>query len=106
MFGVQRCLNAGYGEQGRERFCNPVARLKSHVLGLGEGWTWVEGEAGRIKACYRSALCTAVSLWEGLDGCRRGGACKRDIPTHCSSRDDRVASLVGQTVTLVEAEIG
>ena len=76
MFGVQKCLNAGYGEQGRERFCNPVARLKSHVLGLGEGWTWVEGEAGRIKACYRSALCTAVSLWEGLDGCRRGGACK------------------------------
>ena len=31
---------------------------------------------------------------------------ERDIPTHCSSRDDRVASLVGQTVTLVEAEIG
>lgn len=47
-----------------------MATLKSHVLGWGRGLTREEEEveAERIKS-YRSALCTAVSLWEPLDGC-------------------------------------
>lgn len=53
-----------------------MAGLKSHVPGLGEGLTWVEGEAGRITV-HRSALCTAVPLREGLDGRGKGGACFR-----------------------------
>lgn len=45
-----------------------MAGLKSNVPGLGEGLIWVKGEAGWIKT-YRSALCTAVSIGKGLDGC-------------------------------------
>lgn len=47
-------------------------QIKIPCPGLGEGLTvpvdGVEGEAGWINA-YRSASRTAVSLWEGLDGC-------------------------------------
>lgn len=49
-------------------------QIKIPLLGEGLTGSVEDGVAGWIKA-YRSAPCTAVSLWEGLlDAWRRGGA--------------------------------